>query len=81
MLVLDKDILRDDGDLDHDRFPAFPLRPCSEALFHRLFPEPVAGLCNGNDPYWRGYVSGTEERYKGLFIGDILTDAPERVLG
>jgi hypothetical protein len=57
------------------RFPAFP------ALFRWLFLDPVAALCNGNDPDWRRYICGTEERCIGLVIGEILIDAPERVLG
>jgi hypothetical protein len=52
-----------------------------EALFHRLLLDPVAALCNGNDPDWRRYICGTEERCIGLVIGEILINAPERVLG
>jgi hypothetical protein len=51
------------------------------ALFRWLLLDPVAALCNGNDPEWRRYICGTEERCIGLVIGEILIDAPERVLG
>jgi len=51
------------------------------ALFRRLLLDPVAALCNGNDPDWRRYICGTEERRIGLVIGEILINAPERVLG
>jgi hypothetical protein len=50
------------------------------SLFRWLL-NSVAGLCNGNDPDWRCYICGTEERCIGLVIGEILIDAPERVLG
>src|SRR5258707_14176114 len=53
----------------------------SQALFHSLLLDPVAALCNGNDPDWRRYICGAEARYIGLVIGEILIDAPERVLG
>ena len=50
-------------------------------LFSRLLLDPVAGLCNGNGPQRRRYICGAEERCIGLVIGEILIDAPERVLG
>lgn len=53
----------------------------STALFRGLLVDPVAALCNGNDPDWRRYICGTEERCIGLVIGEILINAPERVLG
>src|SRR5262249_56178337 len=59
----------------------FPLRRCSQALFRGLLLNPVAALCNGNDPEWRRYICGTEERCIRLVIGEILIDATERVLG
>jgi hypothetical protein len=52
-----------------------------KALFRRLLLDPVAALCNGNDPDWRRDICGAEQRYIGLVIGEILIDAPERVLG
>src|SRR5258708_680197 len=55
-------------------------RPAT-ALFRWLLLDSVAALCNGNDPEWRRYICGTEERCIGLVIGEILIDAPERVLG
>jgi hypothetical protein len=45
-----------------------------------LLLDPVAALCHGNDPDWRRYICGTEERWIGLVIGEILIDATERVL-
>ena len=43
-----------DAELGHDRFPRIPqLRRCSQALFRWLLLDPVAALCNGNDPEWR----------------------------
>jgi hypothetical protein len=51
------------------------------ALFRRLLLDPIAALCKGNDPEWRRYICGIEERCIGLVIGEILIDAPERVLG
>jgi hypothetical protein len=53
----------------------------AEALFRGLLLDPVAALCDGNDPEWRRYISGAEERCIGLVIGEILIDAPERVVG
>jgi hypothetical protein len=53
----------------------------STALFRGLLLDPVAALCNGNDPDWRRYICGTEERCIGLVIGEILINAPERFLG
>ena len=50
-------------------------------LFSWPFFDPVAALCNGDDPDWRRYICGAEARYIGLVIGEILIDAPERVLG
>jgi hypothetical protein len=67
-------VTRRDGPL-----PRIPLR--SQALFRWLLLDPVAALCNGNHPEWRRYICGTEERCIGLVIGEILIDAPERVLG
>jgi hypothetical protein len=59
-----------------------PNRPrCSQALFRWLLLDPVAALSNGNDPEWRRYPRGTEERYIRLVIREILIDATERVLG
>ena len=40
----------------------------SQALFHSLLRDPVAALCNGNDPDWRRHICGTEQRYIGLVI-------------
>src|SRR5258706_6752819 len=50
-------------------------------LFSWPFLDPVAALCNGDDPDWRGCICGVEARYVGLVIGEILIDPPERVLG
>jgi hypothetical protein len=73
---------RHDADLDRDRSPHSNFdQACSQALFRWLLLDPVAALCNGNDPDWRRYICGTEERCIGLVIGEILIDAPERVLG
>jgi hypothetical protein len=52
-----------------------------QALFRWLLLDPVAGLCNGNDPDWRRDICGTEESCVGVVVGEILIDAPERVLG
>ena len=51
------------------------------ALFRWLLLDPVAAPCDGNDPEWRRHIWGTVERCIGLVIGEILIDAPERVLG
>ena len=58
-----------------------PLRRCSQALFRWLLLDPIAAFCNGNDLDWRRSICRTEERCIGLVIGEILIDAPERVLG
>src|SRR5262249_34863799 len=39
------------------------------ALFRWVLLDPVAALCNGNDPKWRRYIWGTVERCIGLVIG------------
>src|SRR6185312_14069055 len=65
-----------DPDLGHE-----PLRRCSQALFRWLLLDPVAAICNGNDPEWCRYICGTEERCVGQVIGEILIDATQRVLG
>src|SRR5262245_26481029 len=40
----------------------------SQALFRGRLLDPVAALCNGNDPQWRRYICGTEERCIRLVI-------------
>jgi hypothetical protein len=52
-----------------------------QALFRWLLPDPVAALCNGNDPDWRRYIYGAKERRIWQIIGEILINVPERVLG